>query len=68
MAYSASSGEDLYEIYVSPYPTLYSKKISQITEQIQNWKVAKSEVISWKSKDGRVIEGVLHKPQDYDPQ
>ena len=67
MAYSASSGEDLYEIYVSPYPTLYSKKISQMTEQIQNWKVAKSEVISWKSKDGRVIEGILHKPQDYDP-
>ena len=29
--------------------------------------MANSEVISWKSEDGAPIEGVLHKPQNYDP-
>ena len=38
-----------------------------MTAQINQWKVAQSEVISWKSKDGAVIEGVLHKPMNYDP-
>ncbi|MBT8292840.1 MAG: prolyl oligopeptidase family serine peptidase, partial [Eudoraea sp.] len=28
---------------------------------------ANSEVVSWKSKDGALIEGILHKPQNYDP-
>jgi dipeptidyl aminopeptidase/acylaminoacyl peptidase len=27
-----------------------------------------SEVMEWKSKDGATIEGVLHKPHDFDPQ
>src|SRR6202041_1403078 len=26
------------------------------------------EVVSWKSKDGTLIEGVLHKPADFDPK
>jgi len=25
------------------------------------------EVVSWKSKDGATIEGILYKPADYDP-
>ncbi|HNR75343.1 MAG TPA: prolyl oligopeptidase family serine peptidase, partial [Cyclobacteriaceae bacterium] len=36
-------------------------------DQVSGWKVAQSEVISWKSKDGVTIEGVLHKPANYDP-
>jgi dipeptidyl aminopeptidase/acylaminoacyl peptidase len=38
-----------------------------MTSQIAGWKTAQSEVISWKSKDGAVIEGVLHKLANYDP-
>ncbi|HXP25833.1 MAG TPA: prolyl oligopeptidase family serine peptidase, partial [Steroidobacteraceae bacterium] len=38
------------------------------TAQVSAWKLGSVEVVSWKSKDGTVIEGVLHKPADYDPK
>ena len=37
-----------------------------MSSQMDAWNVANSEVVSQKSKDGRIIEGVLHKPEDYD--
>ena len=67
IAYTASNDNDLREIYHGDYPLKDSRKITGSTAQLNNWLVAKSEVISWKSQDGAVIEGVLHKPQDYDP-
>lgn len=41
--------------------------ITRMTDQIANWNVPKNEVITWKSKDGANIEGVLLKPANYDP-
>ena len=38
-----------------------------MTSQIAGWNVGTSTVVSWKSRDGTVIEGVLHKPADFDP-
>src|ERR1051326_8010204 len=34
--------------------------------QVADWELGTNEVISWKSGDGTVIEGVLHKPANYD--
>ena len=66
MAYAASNDNDLTEIYKSDYPQRDSRQITRSTAQINNWLVANSEVISWKSEDGSTIEGILHKPQNYD--
>ena len=38
-----------------------------MTAQVKDWTLGTSEVVSWKSQDGADIEGVLHKPADYDP-
>ncbi len=35
--------------------------------QTTNWTTSTLEVVSWKSQDGAAIEGVLHKPLDFDP-
>lgn len=67
IAYTGVNDDDLMEVYYSDYPLKNSKLITDFTKQIQYWSVAKSEVISWKSEDGAIIEGVLHKPEDYDP-
>jgi len=67
IAYTGVNDDDLMEVYYSDYPLKNSKLITDFTKQIQHWSVAKSEVISWKSEDGAIIEGVLHKPEDYDP-
>lgn len=67
IAYAASNDHDINEIYHGFYPIKDSKKITESTIQLNNWSVANSEVVSWKSKDGSLIEGILHKPQNYDP-
>jgi dipeptidyl aminopeptidase/acylaminoacyl peptidase len=41
--------------------------ITDLTAQIAGWNVGTSEVVRWPSRDGTVIEGVLHKPKDFDP-
>ncbi len=60
MAFVGRNGNQLNEVFVG------TTKITDMTSQISTWKVAQSEVISWKSKDGATIEGVLHKPSNYD--
>ena len=66
MAYAGLDDNNLTEIYKSEYPLKTASKITNSTNQITGWLTAKSEVISWKSEDGTIIEGVLLKPQDYD--
>lgn len=61
------NGDELTEIFKTPTDKILVEKLSDFSAQIRDWKVAQSEVISWKSKDGETIEGVLHKPKDYDP-
>jgi dipeptidyl aminopeptidase/acylaminoacyl peptidase len=43
------------------------ERVTNLTQQIATWGLGTSEVVSWPSRDGTTIEGVLHKPRDYDP-
>jgi dipeptidyl aminopeptidase/acylaminoacyl peptidase len=65
-AFSARNGDQLNEIFLSSVDGK-TTQLTDMTGQLKNWKIAQSEVISWKSKDGATIEGVLHKPMNYDP-
>ncbi len=67
IAFTASNDDDLVEMYKNEWPLKSNQKITQTSDQIKNWLTAKSEIISWKSEDGALIEGVLYKPQNYDP-
>src|SRR5574341_1129436 len=42
--------------------------VTNLSEQIARWTLGTSEVVWWKSQDGATIEGVLHKPKDFDPR
>lgn len=66
LAFTGRDGDQLNEVFIASL-TNSPKKITDMTSQAKEWKVAQSEVITWKSKDGATIEGVLHKPKDYDP-
>jgi dipeptidyl aminopeptidase/acylaminoacyl peptidase len=46
--------------------TTNEKKITDMNAQTAGWIGSTREVISWKSQDGTTIEGVLHKPVDFD--
>jgi dipeptidyl aminopeptidase/acylaminoacyl peptidase len=41
--------------------------LTSFGDQIKGWTVGNREMISWKSTDGEIIEGVLHKPADFQP-
>ena len=67
IAFSGTDDESLSEIFLMDLSGDQPRKITNFSKQIENWKYSKSEVISWKSKDGATIEGILHKPMDYNP-
>lgn len=67
IAFSASDANSLREVYQGAVSDMKVQKLTHYTDQLKDWKVAQSEVISWKSQDGTEIQGVLHKPADYDP-
>ncbi|MEA1887499.1 MAG: S9 family peptidase [Bacteroidota bacterium] len=67
MAYIGAKDESLPEIYINDTGNNDPMILTAFTDQIKNWKYSIPEVISWKSKDGTIIEGILHKPMDYEP-
>ncbi len=67
VAFVFDNGQQLTELYVTPLPGWSPKKLTDLTAQVRDWKLPVDEVISWKSTDGTVIEGVLSKPADFDP-
>ena len=66
MAFYGADGDDAGEIYVAAATDPEPMALTKMSAQFEDWKVARSEVIDWSSKDGTNIEGVLHKPMDYD--
>ena len=67
MAYTGAEDRSLPEVYINGTGNNKAVRLTDHTGQIRNWKHSVPEVISWKSKDGTIIEGILHKPMDYDP-
>jgi dipeptidyl aminopeptidase/acylaminoacyl peptidase len=67
IAFTGRNGDQLTEVFATSTTTPRPAKLTDMTGQIVDWKAAQSEIITWKSQDGAEIEGVLHKPMDYDP-
>jgi dipeptidyl aminopeptidase/acylaminoacyl peptidase len=66
VAFQATSPTSLGEIGVAEFPWK-PRLLTRMTDQVADWTLGTREVISWKSKDGTLIEGVLIKPADFDP-
>lgn len=67
LAFSASSASTMSEIFRGDLAGSKPDQLTNMSQQIAAWATAQSEVIRWKSKDGTEIEGILHKPKNYDP-
>jgi len=57
----------LSEIYRATLDSWKSQAVTKFTEQTAGWKTGTREVIEWKSKDGTPIDGILWKPEGFDP-
>jgi dipeptidyl aminopeptidase/acylaminoacyl peptidase len=67
IAFVAPDATHMEELYVSPVSPFAPRKLTDLTSQVKDWKLGTVEVVSWKSQDGATIEGILHKPADFDP-
>ena len=66
MALRSQTPTTVAEVYRSSVASYDPVRVTNMSMQIANWKLGTSEVIEWTSADGTRIEGVLHKPNDFD--
>ena len=66
MAFVAADATHMDEVYVTQVTPFSPRKLTDMTAQVSGWRLGTVELVSWKSQDGVTIEGVLHKPADYD--
>ena len=63
-----SDAKSMADVYVaSASGRSAPKKLTDMNAQTTAWTTSTLDVVSWKSQDGAAIEGVLHKPIDFDP-
>lgn len=67
VAYTAGSTRSLPELFVSEVDSFSPRVLTELSAQASSFVLGTREVISWKSRDGALIEGVLIKPADFDP-
>jgi dipeptidyl aminopeptidase/acylaminoacyl peptidase len=75
VAFVGADASTLPEVYVSAVAALAAdarsaktaRKLTDMTAQVTGWARGTQDVISWRSRDGATIEGVLHKPVGFQP-
>ena len=67
LALTVRSPTTLNEVSVTGLDTFAPRTLTRMTEQTSGLTLGTREVISWTSRDGATIEGVLIKPADFDP-
>jgi dipeptidyl aminopeptidase/acylaminoacyl peptidase len=67
LAFTASSPTSLNEVFVTDLASFAPRALTTMTDQTKPFLLGTREVISWPSKDGAIIEGVLIKPANFDP-
>jgi dipeptidyl aminopeptidase/acylaminoacyl peptidase len=64
-AFVTAGDRHLPEIAVSPLERFQPRTLTDMTAQTAGWTLGPVELVRWKSGDGAEIEGVLHKPADF---
>ncbi len=66
VAFVGAGTNDYPEVYVSPVKPFQPKRLTVMSDQLKDFRLATREVIQWKSTDGTSVEGVLIKPAGFD--
>ncbi len=71
IALSGTNAKSFVEVYIAKSTKKNKKwkarKLTNFGRQIEVWDVGTVDTITWQSKDGEEIEGVLRKPSNFDP-
>jgi dipeptidyl aminopeptidase/acylaminoacyl peptidase len=66
VAFIGAGPADFADIFIAPVSErLQARRMTTTADQVAAWPKHTREVIAWKSQDGAGIEGVLHKPADF---
>ena len=65
MAFVHSTSDSPPELYVTKTASYTPKKLTNVNSDYHDFPLGKTEIISWKSKDGLEIEGLLTYPVGY---
>jgi dipeptidyl aminopeptidase/acylaminoacyl peptidase len=65
VAFTRSDLQHAPDLYVSSFPKLDAQRVTDHNPQVQQLELGRSEVISWRGKDGMPIEGILLYPVGY---
>lgn len=66
-AFMASGPNRMPEVSVSALDRFAPRALTDFTAQLAGFRLARREIIRWRSSDGVEIEGVLWRPADFDP-
>jgi len=66
VVYRAALENQFGEIYASNVAPWEARKLTAMGDQLKGFTLAHREVISWKSTDGTMIEGILYTPPNMD--
>jgi dipeptidyl aminopeptidase/acylaminoacyl peptidase len=66
LAFAAATPKSINEVFVADIKDFSPRAITNVNEQTKQFILGTREVISWKSTDGALIEGVLIRPADFD--
>jgi len=66
-ALTALDRKSLIEVYKTSLVSYNPVRVTDMTAQVKGWPLGSREIISWESKDGTEIEGILWKPENFDP-
>lgn len=64
-AFVAAGPDTFADVWAAPVDTMKGTRVSDTAAQVQKWPKHARDVFRWKSEDGTDIEGVLHKPADF---
>ncbi|QMW06254.1 S9 family peptidase [Spirosoma foliorum] len=67
MTFVGALSNQYAEVQISSVRTFTPKTLTTLGKQLALFKISTREVVSWKSVDGNVIEGILIKPANFDP-
>ncbi len=65
-AFVASDAKTFPEVFIAPASTMQPRRLTDLGKQTEGWIKGTHEVVSWRSQDGTIIEGVLHKPAGFE--
>jgi dipeptidyl aminopeptidase/acylaminoacyl peptidase len=66
VALLASTPDRLGEVHRAEAPGFSPRAVTDVTAQVEGWAMGTREVVTWTGPGGVTIEGVLHRPDDYE--